>query len=286
MDKVLAHLKLIDLEKWIIHTHNYERDPDIFEQILVHIECENDNWRFDIDLMADPDFDDGYLGIRNLRNKIDNIPTTGKDFFIINLWRDDIFRSNVIYLLACESFDDFFNRRFSYLEEFETMLRRDFVVKVPIPLRKSDIWVSDSFDNYQIELYSKSSPQTKGEKSGETSNKTERTEVCVILPLAEDNKYRLHFYKHFNQTPPEFQEKYSWCKETPRYDANFRNWCHWDLDEPKNIGFYNVSLDIIVTLMCIQKYHYKHIDKNVFIKIIKELNYLLIINYICISEIL
>ena len=40
----------------------------------------------------------------------------------------------------------------------------------------------------------------------------------------------------------------------------------------KNHKFFNTSLNpIIITLLCIQKYHFNKIDKNIFIKIIAEI---------------
>jgi len=108
-------------------------------------------------------------------------------------------------------------------------------------------------------------------------------EKFVLIPLCdEDNEkgYKFHFY------PFKHDEKYNLMN----YNCNMRKFIEWEsniydtrnfvasVSIPLIIKYENISKDIIVTLLCIQKYYMKNIDKNVFIKIIKELRYILLLD--------
>ena len=256
MLKVDSLLESLDLKKWVVKSEFDVIINDSFSLIYYRVHCENEYWTWIIDLVEDPDYKDGYLGIRYLYNKLGLFENKLPNCFTTGLWYDNTQRDNIIFLLNCVSLDDMFNKKFSYLEELEIFLKRNFIIKIPLPLRESEIWVSTSFNNYRIELY-------------DMNNK----EKFVLIPLCDEDEddvkgYSFHSYRF------KHDKKYK-----INYNYNTRNMIKWESNfSIPVIKYEKISKDIIITLLCIQKYYMRHIDKNVFIKIIKELRYILLLD--------
>ena len=250
MDIAFSLVKELELDKWIV---DIDTNPvsEGYDRGLLVIYFENDYWNWEFALDEDPDLDNGYFGIRNLNSNDNTYKCKNSSYFILELSKANIYRDNILFLLNCSSFDEFFNKKFSYLEEFENMLKRHFTIKVPLPLRKSDIWISDWENNYRIEVY----------KDGK--------EVCLILPL-ENKLYFYRFGKLFGDKKLEGGTLFKdLCLE---FSVNERNIYEFYYKKPESINFNNVSEETSIEVLNVQK-SYPNIDKNIFKKIVTELNF-------------
>ena len=114
MEKVNSLIKELGLDKWVVKAYAYKNDlyeknqtsdwnielvpseihhnafygVTLYDNTIYDVNCENDNWTWNISLIEDPDYDDGYLGIRNLVNKKCGSIYTDDRMFVVGMWEN------------------------------------------------------------------------------------------------------------------------------------------------------------------------------------------------------
>ncbi len=262
MDIVNKVIDELDLRKWIISSEEKDEIVDN-ERLLWRFECENEFWTWTLDFTECIDCEPGILGMKNLINKI--YPIAFKeylgDLLIQNTKLGTI--NNLMFLLKCKNVEQYFDLRFSRYEKLEVLLKKYYIVKVPICLRDVNFNLNNRYPYYQIELF---------------DLQDEKKEIAVLIPLTgefyksfqdkeerkrrrDDGEYSLYIYR-FNNRNFRRAVYYSF----PYKDAPI--WSH------KNHSFFmEEDKYIVMQLLLIHRFHYSHIDKNIFLLLIKKLSF-------------
>jgi hypothetical protein len=300
MDIVNSCLDELDMRKWIVKSEEGKNaEEEIYNKIVWSFQCENDFWTWDIEFRDDSDCEPGILGLHNIKNKKDEIFFKNYQGDLLNQNSSSTIRENNMFLLKCESLQEYFELRFSKYEKLEKLLEKYFIVKVTNPFRKMHFHVNkNGYIVYYIDLF----------------NKENLEELCTLVLLPneyyinseEDEEKRNYKYREENE---EIEYKFEYrifiypsmkkinmirkgkmIGVMDNWDRNSRNLYirRFGIDSIPYYSFKYEDLPVwnkklhkkfpeefknkVLTLLCIQRFYKRYIDKNIFFLIIELLS--------------